>query len=126
MRGFGVAVRAPAAGPSGAALVVGLDVDAAGADGSRLVQATFNADGAPPFRLLRGERLELRVLVDRPLVEVFVQRGRAAYVFTDTTFSADKVAAHFFNAGSATLGLHNVSAYAMGCGWTSTLPEPRA
>jgi hypothetical protein len=31
-------------------------------------------------QLLAGETLDIRVLVDRPIVEIYVQQGRAAFV----------------------------------------------
>lgn len=76
--------------------------------------------------MLQGETLDVRILVDRPLVEVFVQGGRAAYVFADTTFTPDKSSVHLFNWGTSGAAVHarSVSAYGMGCGWTSTLPKP--
>ena len=34
-----------------------------------------------------GETLDIRVLVDRPIVEIFVNKGRAAFVSADANFT---------------------------------------
>jgi hypothetical protein len=35
-------------------------------------------------QLLAGETLDIRVLVDRPIVEIYVQQGRAAFVVSQS------------------------------------------
>ena len=75
------------------------------------------AGGTKNFPLLKGETLDVRMLVDRPLTEVFVNGGRAAYTFADDTFSVERTGVSVFNTGSDVIGVSNASAYSMGCGW---------
>eukprot|EP00937_MAST-01D_sp_MAST-1D-sp2_P006943 g6943.t1 len=74
--------------------------------------------------VLAGERLDVRVLVDRPIVEMFFQGGRASYTRAAADFSAARVQVHLFNLGAANVAASNVSAFGMGCGWTDTPPAP--
>ena len=73
--------------------------------------------------VLKGESLDLRVLVDRPVIEAFFQRGRTSYVTADTPFSLDNSSVHLFNNGPENVRA-NVSAFGMGCGWNAALPKP--
>ena len=66
--------------------------------------------------------LDVRVLVDRPVVEVFVQGGRGAFVAA-SNFSASLASVHLLNRGSAAVNA-TVSAFGMGCGWSAALPVP--
>ena len=74
--------------------------------------------------VLPGEPLFIRLLVDRPIIEVFAQGGRGALVAADQIFSVANTSVHLFNTG-----LHDVSVeaslYGMGCGWADSLPTPR-
>ena len=117
-RGFGVSVRS-------GAFNVTFDISASTPVGLRTVRCDFNGEAQKSIALVNGETLDVRVLVDRPLVEVFVQRGRAAYTFADTSFSADKTAVLLFNDGPSAVVASNVSAFGMGCGWATTLPVPK-
>ena len=74
--------------------------------------------------LLKDETtLDVRVLVDRPVVEVFVQGGRGAFVAV-SNFSETLASVHLLNRGAAPVHA-NVSAYGMGCGWAAILPVPK-
>ena len=79
----------------------------------------------PPVKVLRGESLDVRMLVDRPLVEVFVQHGRAAYLHAVADFTDSNTAVHLFNEGSATVVASNVTVDGMGGRWTSKKPDPQ-
>ena len=69
--GFGVAVRAPPAGATGAAVVAKFSVGAAATHGGRTVELLVNGLVAVVVPLLGNEStVELRVLVDRPIVEL--------------------------------------------------------
>jgi hypothetical protein len=61
--------------------------------------ATERTRQSPPttnatVQLLAGETLDIRVLVDRPIVEIYVQQGRAAFVVSQppnaSSFSSDR------------------------------------
>ena len=84
-------------------------------------------------RLLMGELLTVRILVDRSITEVFVQRGRLAWVqssFDKLTmphdgglFNASEVSVHFYsNDATTAVEVKNVSAFGMGCGWRVDVP----
>ena len=150
---FGVALRAPAVAPGGnvsdtlavAAQNVWFVVSAADpASGARnvTVAGVMNGPGPPAApkpnpcnrgvcpdnttRLFPGEMLDVRVLVDRPVTEVFVLGGRVAFVHQDNTFDARKTSVHVYNSGeSAFVRASNVSVFGMGCGWRDDLPQPR-
>ena len=68
--------------------------------------------------------MDVRVLVDRPIVEMFVNRGRAAFVSADANFSLHKTAVTLFNNGTDTVIATGIGAFGMGCGWTKTKPCP--
>ena len=135
--GFGVAVRAPPHAYAGVAAVT-MTVDRIGpADvaGSRNISLSFvtpdpkmdhDSNANATVLLLKGEStLDVRVLVDKSIVEFFVQRGRVAYVACDNFYSAANSSVHVFNSGpTATVGVSNVSVFPMGCGWTHTKPSP--
>ena len=74
--------------------------------------------------VLAGETFDVRVLVDRPIVEMFVQKGRAAFVSADANFTVDQTEVAVFNNGSKAIAATNVSAYEMGCGWATSKPVP--
>ena len=76
------------------------------------------------LKVLTGETLDIRVLVDRPVVEIFVNKGRAAFVSADNSFHENHTKVALFNSGKAPVTA-NVSAFGMGCGWTKTKPTPK-
>ena len=75
--------------------------------------------------VMDGETLDVRMLVDRPVVEIFVNRGRAAYVAADGGFVSNRTTVALFNSGKVAVTALNVSAYGMECGWTKTKPTPK-
>ena len=133
--GFGLAVRAPSRAYAGAAAVTMTvnHVGASDADGNRNVSMSFvtpdpkadhDSNANATVLLLRGEALDVRVLIDKSVVEFFVMGGRAAYVACDVFYSLANSSVHIFNAGTAPVTVSNVSAYQMGCGWAHTKPLP--
>ena len=132
---FGVAVRAPRNTARGADLSVAFTAVNDATDGSRTIQWSVRTSGpvprgvSPPkvlpFKVLRDESLDVRILVDGPIVEVFVQGGRSAFSWAENNFQRNKTAVHLFNAGSAQVVAKNVSVFGMGCGWRPDEPKPR-
>jgi sucrose-6-phosphate hydrolase SacC (GH32 family) len=133
--GFGVAVRAPLDGYTRVAAVT-MTVTQIGvldARGSRNVSISFvtpepkvdhDSNANATVLVLKGETLNVRVLIDKPIVEFFVMGGRAAYVACDKFYSPSNSSIHLFNAGAVPLTVTNVSVYEMGCGWTHEKPSP--
>jgi sucrose-6-phosphate hydrolase SacC (GH32 family) len=133
--GFGVAVRAPQNGYVGAAAVI-MTVDRIGpsdASGHRNVSLSFvtpepkidhDSNAKATVLLLPRETLDVRVLIDKSIVEFFVMGGRAAYVACDKFYSEANSSVHIFNTGAVPVTVPNVSAYQMGCGWTHDKPSP--
>ena len=74
--------------------------------------------------VLAGESLDVRLLVDRPIVEMFVNGGRAAFTHAAADFDASRTAVHLL--GGDRLVASSVSVHGMGCGWASEQPLPRA
>ena len=72
--------------------------------------------------VLPSERLTARILVDRPLVDVFVQGGRGAFVAA-SNFSKELSSVHLVNEGAVAVQA-TASAWGMGCGWAAQLPPP--
>jgi hypothetical protein len=125
---FGVALRAPPSSTKGAGLVLTFDVGAADAAGTRAVICNTGSvvtSPLPKIRVLDGETLDLRVLLDRPILEVVLQGGRVGFIHAQLGLNASSEAVHVFNEGKAQIDVVNVTAYGMGCGWTDTLPVPR-
>ena len=90
-----------------------------GSGSEGLVQASFP--------ILKGEAaLDLRILVDRSVVEVFVQGGRAVFSKTfapSVLYVPDTwLAVHAF--GDAPLTLETIDVHSMGCGWTDPPWQP--
>lgn len=85
---------------------------------------TGGGDSNFTVRVLQGEPLSLRLIVDRPIIELFAQGGRGALVAADQTFSLHKTSVHLFNSGHHVIRA-NASLYGMGCGWASSLPLPK-
>lgn len=75
------------------------------------------------FLVLKGEGVvSLRVLVDRSVVEVFVQGGRASAVARDYNGAVEETHVHITNtntntAAAASLEIRNLAVHSMGCGW---------
>ena len=66
------------------------------------------------------------MLVDRPIVEVYVLGGRIAWVHQDNQFNVSQASVHLYNAGVGRgIIASNVAAYGMGCGWRSDLPPAK-
>jgi hypothetical protein len=144
---FGVATKAPPAGVEGAAQDVWFTVGAADVSGVRNVTVAGIMNGQPLSKnpnlakpnpcyrnvcpsnvttLHPGEPLSVRIVVDRPIVEVYVLGGRIAWVHSDFFFNASTSAVHVYNHGnSGTIVASNVSAFSMSCGWRSDLPPPK-
>ena len=72
--------------------------------------------------VLKEETLDVRLLVDRPIVEVYVQGGRGAFVVA-ANYSAANASVHLVNRGHVPV-VANVSAWQMECGWAAQLPTP--
>ena len=151
VEGFGLAARAPPTGPEGAAFFIQFAVAPAAADGSRAVNVSGRMGylddvagkpvcsgdiGCPSNTtvLLSGEdELRVRLLVDRPIVEVFVNEGRFAWsVDADywpvearvpqeiAQYNAQNSSIHFYHhgvVGTPSLHIRNVSLWGMACGW---------
>jgi hypothetical protein len=86
---------------------------------------TGGGNSSMTVKVLPGETLSLRVIVDRPIIEVFAQDGRAALTTADQIFTLDKTAVHLFNSGPRSISA-NASVAGMGCGWADALPVPKA
>lgn len=133
--GFGVAVRAPAATAAGAALTIKVaELTAPDASGARNATIVFMPGAPRPAQskgyvaratvpVLSGETLDVRVLVDRPIVESFIMGGRTSYVNADTLFSMRDSSVHVFNDGAAAVAA-SVAAHGMSCGWSAEMPTP--
>jgi sucrose-6-phosphate hydrolase SacC (GH32 family) len=77
-------------------------------------------------KVLAGEKnLSLRILVDRPIIEVFAQGGRGALVAADQIFTPQNTSVYLFNGGRGSVPLV-ASMYGMGCGWAGGLPAHRS
>lgn len=121
---FGIVVRAPKGGTAGG-VKISFSVLAPDASGVRVVHTTSGTSNLEPVKVMPGETLDVRVLVDRPLVEAFVMGGRAAAVSADTTFNVAQTSVHLFNSGTVPISASKVSAYGMGCGWAAEMPAPK-
>jgi hypothetical protein len=143
---FGVAVRAPLTAITGAALLITVVnmTDPDPSTGTRNATILFTPPpidprckvGTQPCKrppgykaqavvpVLAGEAFDLRVLVDRPVIEAFAMSGRTSYVTADTPFTLTNSSVHIFNDGSSSVHVKSVSAFGMGCGWSPKLPKP--
>jgi hypothetical protein len=73
-----------------------------------------NAQG---FDVLAGEStLDLRVLIDRSIIEVFAMGGRGAMTAHDYP-SEGSAMFHLVNWGESPLTVRNLSIASMACGW---------
>ena len=114
-----VSFSAPDANGTMTALASIRTLNPCGSGSEGLVQASFP--------ILNGEAaLDLRILVDRSVVEVFVQGGRAVFSKTfapSVIYVSDiHVAVHAF--GDAPLTLETIDVHSMGCGWTDPPWQP--
>ena len=78
---------------------------------------------AADFNLVRGQtEVEVRVLLDRSIIEVFVAGGRVSGLVTTLPaaqeYSKIHLVASAMNAGP--IAATNISAWGMGCGWNET------
>ena len=100
---------------------LGVNVSATtAADGSRSGLLSYRGTtyhGTQPFTVLQGEAtVELRVLVDRVIVEAFAQHGRAQ--LTAHEWGAEgNTAVHMRSAGAQPAVLSTYEIFGMGCGW---------
>jgi sucrose-6-phosphate hydrolase SacC (GH32 family) len=114
---FGIGVFCPANATSRAQCGAGVEilVGSTQPDGSRKVTAAFPTPGV--FQLLKGETsLNVRVLVDRSVVEVFVGGGRAVYTFRTYPLAGEH-GVLLSNEKQGVPVVQEISAFEMGCGW---------
>ena len=137
-------------GDAASGVTIALAVSARRGDGSRSGTATISAAGAAPctaaspfcenatrpengakatadfWVLAAEETLALRVLVDRVLVEAFVQRGRVAFTKSFVPQRWQDSAVHLLAGGgplAPTLTATRVDVWGMGCGWVDADDE---
>lgn len=144
---FGLAVRSPPKTVEGAGQFVEFAVGPADVNGVRNVTVSGHMGYLPPSpdgtpqcftpttcpsnttQLYPGETLDVRILVDRPIVETFVLGGRLAWAHPDEhgqpVFNVGNSSVHVYNNGAGEVVAQNVSVFGMGCGWTDTLPLPK-
>ena len=67
----------------------------------------------------------MRIMVDRPIIEVFLMDGRAAFVASKVPFDLDATSVHLFNSGDASVTARGISVHGIGCGWAAALPSPK-
>lgn len=99
---------------------VTLNMTVAGLPGERVGSGVVTGGVSPTnsvqFALLEGEDLEIRVLVDRSIVEFFVMKGRAAF----TTRAYPTLSQNGLKLWSGSrLKASKLAAWEMGCGWIS-------
>ena len=108
-------------------LPVLVNVSAVGGDGMRTAHATIKQTNTREQRtsaavpLLKGEtEFELRILVDRCIVEAFLMGGRAAFTSSGPATAAGAPPGTAVKVFSATgVRLAAATVYSMGCGWTN-------
>ena len=132
--GMGLSVKSGAAKLT----IVGVDTVAGGHSVSLVINTTndttwdpvheFNAGPPNAHHLIfvaHGETIDIRAMVDRPIVEWFVNGGRAAHVAV-SPFNPREAAVAVFNLAQSARRFKSVAAYGIGCGWASTKPVPLA
>ena len=147
---FGVAVRASPTDVDGAGQKVEFFLGQADADGARTLTVSGRRGSARPpkhppppppkpfpavnaTKIFPGETLDVRVLVDRMIVEVFVMGGRLSWTHSDVknvpgeyAFDVSNTSVHLFNRDAEhSVTVSNVSVYGMACGWRVDLPEAK-
>ena len=80
------------------------------------------APSIPTVKVLASETLDVRILVDRPIVELYINGGRAAFTVAAANFAVDSTAVRIFNKGAAAITATNVTAHGMSCAWTDVVP----
>ena len=145
---FGVAVRASPTGVDGAGQKVEFFLGPSNTDGTRTLTVSGRRGSARPpkhpppppptpypavnvTKIFPGETLDVRVLVDRMIVEVFVMGGRLSWTHTDVKnvpgeypFDISNTSVHLFNHNSKhSVTVSNVSVYGMACGWRADIPK---
>ena len=110
---------------AGNATSIMINVTATQSDGVRQGQISATPSFAQQrshteaFDVLPDETsLDLRVLIDRSVVEVFVMGGRATQISHDYPAEGDGSGFHLLNWGQAPVTVSNLSIASMGCGWT--------
>lgn len=74
-----------------------------------------------PFKMTAGQvGVDVRVLVDRSVTEVFVQGGRATGLLAYTPPDQSMTHAHLFAEGGTAVNVSGVNAWSMSCGWNTT------
>ena len=81
-------------------------------------------DDVPRFQVLKGETLDLRLLVDRPVVSAFAMNGRVALTHAAADFDIGSTAVHLRGSPERPITVANVSVHGMACGWTDSMPVP--
>lgn len=94
-----------------------------GVDDFNHLTSTNGPHVVPTVRVLAGETINMRVLVDRPVIELFVMSGRAATTLSGPPFRVNATAVFIFNQGKTAVTTVT-SAHGMGCGWAGSLPVP--
>ena len=69
--------------------------------------------------------MQVRVYVDRPVVDIFINGGRAAFTHAVADFVPNSTAVRVFNDGKTAVVASNVSVHGMGCAWTAMPPTHR-
>ena len=62
--------------------------------------------------------------MDQPVVEMFIDGGRAAFTHVVVDFAAISAAVRLCNDEDTAVTASNVSVHGMGCGWTAVAPTP--
>jgi sucrose-6-phosphate hydrolase SacC (GH32 family) len=101
---------------------IGVNISAPISDGTRRGQLFYRGrhqkeQGSQRFLVLKGEQsVDIRVLVDRVIVEVFAAGGRAT--LTGREFSQEgETAVHMLAAGTQPVHVSSFAIWSMGCGW---------
>lgn len=107
---------------------IGVNISKPASDGTRRGELVYRgrqhkAQGVQPFVVLKEERsVDLRVLVDRVVVEAFVAGGRATltsreYSLADDEDGEAETAVHMVAAGVQPVQVNSFAIWSMGCGW---------
>jgi len=125
---YGAAIMA--ATQSNAEILLAVDVSKPESGAIRVVNVSIGVPFSSPrtpmnstfsFQLPDAASMELRVLGDRAIVEVFVGSGRGVFTTAPLAPGKDKSKSGFFlfaaESSPSTVVIKSVSAWAMGCGW---------
>ena len=101
---------------------IGVNISSPLPDGTRRGELIYRGrlhkpQGFQGFSVIKGEQsVDLRVLVDRVVVEAFVAGGRAT--LTSREFGEDgETAVHMLAAGVRPVEVKHFAIWSMGCGW---------